>query len=54
MIFGLALLIVLAALAAAIAIGKVEQQTSYGLNIVLGSLGTLAGAFAMWAFQVKK
>jgi hypothetical protein len=54
MLFGFGLLLVLAVLAAMIALGKVEMQTSYGLNIVLGSLCTLTGAFAQWAFNSKK
>ena len=52
-IFGFLLLVVIAVLAAIIALGKVEMQTSYGLNIVLGSLATLAGAFSQWAFTKK-
>ena len=53
MMFGFALLTVLAALAAIIALGKVEMSTSYGLNIVLGALCTLSGGFAQWAFNRK-
>lgn len=53
MIFGFCLLLILGLLAAVIALGKVEMQTSYGLNIVLGSLTTLSGAFAHWAFSSK-
>lgn len=53
MIFGFSLLVILAALAAIIALGKVEEHTSYGLQIVLGSLATLAGGFAQWAFSNK-
>lgn len=49
-IFGFALLVVLAALAGIIAIGHVQQATSYGLEFLLGSLSTLSGAFAQWAF----
>jgi hypothetical protein len=52
--FGFILLIVLAALAAVIALGKVEQQTSYGLNIILGGLLTLAGGFTQWAYGSVK
>lgn len=51
--FGFALLGIIATLAAIIALGKVEQQSSYGLDIVLGSLATLSGAFAQWAFTKK-
>lgn len=53
MIFGFSILIVLAILAAIVGLGHVEMQTSYGLNIILGSLATLAGGFAQWAFGSK-
>jgi len=52
-IFGFSLLVVIAMLAGIIALGKVDQSTSYGLDIVLGSLATLAGAFSQWAFTRK-
>lgn len=51
MIFGIALLIIIAGLASIIAIGNVKQESSFGLDIVLGSLTTLAGGFATWAFS---
>lgn len=51
MIFGFILLGLVALLAAVIALGKVHQESSYGLDIVLGSLATLAGGFAQWAFS---
>lgn len=50
MIFGFCMLVVLTALAIIIGLGKVEQQTSHGLDIILGSLATLSGMFAQWAF----
>jgi thiol:disulfide interchange protein len=50
-IFGFVVLIVLAALAAIIALGEVKEASSYGLNIILGGLLTLAGGFASWAFR---
>jgi hypothetical protein len=50
MIFGFALLIVIAALAAAIALGKVEEKSSFGLQFLLGALSVLSGSFANWAF----
>ncbi len=53
MIFGFLLLLVISVLAGVIALGKVEQSTSHGLDIVLGSLATLAGAFSQWAFTAK-
>ena len=53
MIFGFVLLTIMAALAAAIALGHVEEKTSYGLMPLLTTLSTLAGAFANWAFNSK-
>lgn len=50
MVFGFLLLVILATLIIVIAVGKVEQQTSYGLEGVIGALATLAGAFGNWAF----
>lgn len=49
-IFGFSILVVLAVLAAIVGLGTVRMETSYGLNIILGSLATLAGGFAQWAF----
>ncbi len=51
MVFGFGLLMILAFLAAILALGKVHMETSYGLDIVLGSLTTLSGGFAQWAFS---
>jgi hypothetical protein len=51
MIFGFCLLLIIAFLSARVALGKVEQATSYGLDILLGSLATLSGAFAQWCFS---
>ncbi len=51
MVFGFGGLLAIIVLALMIALGKVQQDTSYGLEIVLGSLSTLAGAFAQWAFS---
>ncbi len=53
MIFGFSLLLVLACLATAIALGNVEEKTSYGLMPLLTTLSTLAGGFAQWAFNSK-
>lgn len=53
MIFGFGVLLELGVLAALVGLGKVEMQTSYGLNIILGSLATLAGGFAQWAFSSR-
>lgn len=52
--FGYAVLFIVATLAGIIAIGHVEQKTSYGLEYLLGALTTLAGAFGHWAFGEAK
>lgn len=52
--FGFLLLVILATLAAAIGLGRVEATSSYGLDIILGGLLTLAGGFANWCFNEKK
>lgn len=51
MVYGFALLAILAVLATVFALGKVEQQSSYGLMPIVTSLATLAGGFTQWAFQ---
>jgi len=50
MLFGLLLLAMLAILCAVIALGKVEQNSSFGLQDILGGLLVLAGGFAHWCF----
>lgn len=54
MIFGFLLLLILAGLALAFALGKVEEATSYGLMPLIVGLATLSGAFAQWAFGGNK
>mgnify|MGYP001597114646 CR=1 FL=1 len=51
LLFGFGILLVITVLALIIALGKVHQESSYGLEIVLGGLTTLAGAFSQWAFS---
>ena len=51
MLFGFGVLLVNASLAFIIALGHVHQEASYGLEICLGSLSTLSGGFAQWAFS---
>jgi hypothetical protein len=52
--FGFSTLLAYFTLAMVIAIGHIEEQTSYGLPIVLGALGPLGGAFVGWAFGRNK
>jgi hypothetical protein len=50
--FGFMLLALLAGLAGLIALGKVEQQTSHGLDIILGAISVISGQYALWAFKI--
>jgi len=52
--FGFSTLAAYFILALVIAIGRIEEKTSYGLPIVLGALGPLGGAFVGWAFGRSK
>jgi hypothetical protein len=56
MTYGFLMLGLLAVFAAVIALGHVEQASSFGLQDILGGLLVLAGGFAHWAFntEVKK
>ena len=53
-VFGFSLLFILGWLAFHIALGKVEMQTSYGLDLLIGALATLCGSFANWAFGIHR
>lgn len=53
MMFGFSLLALMAALAGIIAIGHVEEKTSFGLQQIIGALSVLSGGFAQWAFSKK-
>lgn len=54
MIFGYSLLIIVACVTVCVALGRVEEKTSYGLMPLLTMLSALAGAFANYAFSRKK
>jgi cadmium resistance protein CadD (predicted permease) len=49
--FGFLLLFITGALAFTIGLNHVEEKTSFGLLPILGSLSTLSGGFATWAFS---
>jgi hypothetical protein len=49
-LFGFGTLAAYFTLAVIIAVGHIQEQTSFGLPIVLGALGPLGGAFVGWAF----
>lgn len=50
MVFGFIMLLIVAALILAIALGKVEEKTSYGLQPMLIILTVMAEKWAAWAF----
>jgi hypothetical protein len=50
MAWGFLLLVGILSLCARIALGHVEQGTSYGLTEIIGILAVLAGQWANWAF----
>jgi hypothetical protein len=50
MAWGFILLLGILTLCARIALGHVEQGTSYGLTEIIGILAVLAGQWANWAF----
>ncbi len=54
MMFGFTILNFLAIIALILALGHVEQNTSYGLSDIIICLSTLAGGFAQWAFSKPK
>lgn len=54
MIFGFCLLGIYAILALAIAFGRIEETTSFGLQPILGGLTGVGGAWGVWAFANKK
>jgi hypothetical protein len=51
---GFLLVILLFGLAFAIALGKVEETSSFGLHDLLETLKILTAAFAGWAFAQQK
>ena len=51
MVFGIGLVSVLAALAVIIALGHVEEKTSFGLMPVVVALTSIGTTFANWAFS---
>lgn len=51
---GVVIILMLGILATIIGLGKVEQQTSHGLDIILGAIAVLSGQFSQWAFSGGK
>jgi hypothetical protein len=52
--FGYITLLIYFILAMTIAIGHIEEKTSFGLTNVLSALGPIGGLFAGWAFGRRK
>lgn len=53
-VLGAVVLLGLISLAVAIALGKVEEKTSYGLTGVVTILGKVALDFSGWAFRLYR
>lgn len=53
MAWGFLLLLIAGGLIARIALGTVQEETSFGLTQMIGVLGVLAGGWATWAFSSK-
>jgi hypothetical protein len=51
LIFGYVTLLIIAGIAIMIATGKVEQESSYGLEPILVALTSVAASFCNWAFS---
>lgn len=51
LVIGLLMFLSLVALASIIGLGKVEQNSSFGLQDVLGGLLVAFGAWSQWAFS---
>jgi hypothetical protein len=52
--FGYLAMLTLVVLAATIAIGNVQENTSHGLMPIITTLSTLAGGFSQWAFSAAR
>lgn len=52
-VIGLMSILILGILIAIIALGKVEEKTSYGLMPLVVALNTINVLFAQWAFAKK-
>lgn len=53
MVWGFLLLFIVGGLTSRIALGKVEESTSYGLLPMIAMLAVLTGQWAQWAFGAK-
>jgi hypothetical protein len=51
---GIVIVVGLVILAAAIALGKVQEATSFGLTGIIAVIGKLALDFSAWAFRMDK
>ncbi len=50
-LFGYLAFLTMAFLAAVLALGKVEEKTSFGLQYLLGAFTFMSGVWAQWAFS---
>ncbi len=54
LLFGFLLLVALTGLGIIVALGRVEEHTSFGLGLILGGLTSLSGQWGQWVFQTRK
>lgn len=54
LLFGFTLVVLVIILGAIIAIGKVQQETSFGLRDIIALLGPVIGFWSQWAFSAKR
>ena len=50
-IFGILITVIVGILSVLIALGKVDKDTSYGLEYLLGGLASVLVSFGTWAFN---
>lgn len=53
LIFGFLTLLIIAGIAVLIATGKVQQESSFGLEPILVALTSVAASFCNWAFASR-
>jgi len=49
-IFGILITLIVGSLALVVAMGRVDKDTSYGLEYLLGALSSVLVSFGTWAF----
>lgn len=53
MIYGFCLMLAVVVLAVLVALGRVEEKTSFGLGVLFMILKDMGADFGKWAFSIK-